>query len=409
MRKKTLLVLAAGPLQLPAITVGKRLGLRVVAADGDPNAPGLALADVAHVIDIGDPEVCLRVARAEKVDGVIHICSEVAMASLALVNSEMGLHGICLGTVVSATNKEQMRRAFERGGAPSPRSIGVTTDDAALAAAVGIAGAVIVKPSRNSGSRGVTHLPAGVEPERVIAAFRRAMAESRDHSALVEEYVEGPEFSVEALVWDRHIEVLAITDKLTTGQPFFVEVGHNQPTQLSPHDAGSVRQAAIAGIRALALDGCAAHAEIKLSPTGPFIIEIGARLGGDFITTELVPRSTGIDMVAGAIRLALGEEPDLAPTHAPRGVAIRYFQPHPGTVQVVECVDEAMALPGVAVIDIRVQVGDVVPQITSSLSRVGHVIAEGQDAVEAIAAAERARDTVRITTAAPTEEAANGC
>jgi biotin carboxylase len=398
MRSKTLLVLAAGSLQVPAITVGKRLGLRVVAADGVQTAPGLPLAHAAHIVDITNPRVCLEVARAEKVDGVIHICSEVAMASLGLVNRELGLHGPDPETVIRATNKERMRRAFETGGAPSPKSIGVSSEAEALDAAANIAGALIVKPSRNSGSRGVTYVPGKAGSRCLLAAFRHAMAESRDRSALIEQYVEGPEFSVEALAWNGRLEILAITDKLTTGQPNFVEMGHSQPTRLSPTDAEKIRQAAVLGIRALKLDWCAAHAEVKLATDGPYLMEIGARLGGDFITTELVPRSTGVDMVAAAIRLCLGEEPDLEPQHGARGAAIRYLAPEPGMVERVTGVEEARRQPGVQVVEVYVAPGDQVRKVNSSLSRVGHVIAEGLTAEEAVANAELARDGVRIET-----------
>lgn len=396
MRAKTLLVLAAGPLQLPAITVGKRLGLRVVAADGNPHAPGLAVADAAHVVNITDPVACLAVARTERVDGVIHICSEVAMTALGLINRELRLHGPDPATVVRATNKEHMRRAFESGGAPSPRSIGVDCDEKALEAAASIGGPLIVKPSRNSGSRGVTYVSADAPTESILSAFRRARKESRDPSVVIEQCIEGSEFSVEALTWNGRVEILAVTDKITTGKPFFVEMGHNQPTQLPSSHAESVRQAAIKGVRALGLDWCAVHAEIKLSADGPYLIEIGARLGGDFITTELTPRSTGVDMVAAAIRLCLGEEPDLRPTHPPRGAAIRYLAPTPGIVALVDGILEAGRLPGVQIVDVYVGPGDRVGEVDSSLARSGHVIAEGVTASEAAANTERARDTIRM-------------
>jgi biotin carboxylase len=395
---KTLLVLASGLLQIPAITTAKRMGLRVVAADGDATAPGLAYADKAHVINITDPQACLAVARAERIDGVIHICSEVAMTSLGLLNRELGLHGPDPAMVVRATNKECMRRAFEAGGAPSPKSMGVRTELEALAAAKEIGGALIVKPSRNSGSRGVTFLPEGCEPSAVVAAFCRAMRESRDPSALVEQFVGGPEFSVEALVWDGRIEVLAITDKLTTGEPHFVEMGHSQPSRLAAHEAAMVRQAAEQGIRALGLNWCAAHAEVRLSSNGPYLMEIGARLGGDFITTELVPRSTGIDMVEAAIRLTLGEAPDMRPRHAPHGAAIRYLAPPPGVVQSIDGVERALAQPNIKVVDAYVCRGDKVGKVDSSLARAGHIIAEGGDANEAVAWAEAACKIVRINT-----------
>jgi len=394
----TLLVLAAGRLQLPAITTARRMGLRVVAADGDRDAPGLALADTAYVINILDADACLEVARREQVAGVIHICSEVSMYAMGRINEELGLAGIDSATAVRATNKEKMRQAFEAAGVPSPKSIGVRTVEDALEAARQIGPPLILKPSRNSGSRGVTRINPGDGDDVLAAAFRYALAESREASALVEEFVEGPEFSVEILTWNGRPHVLAVTDKVTTGAPHFVETGHSQPSRQPPEARRAIEKAAVAGVRALGIDWAASHAEITLGPRGPAIIEIGARLGGDFITTELVPRSTGIDMVEGAVNLALGRKPDLKPRHAPQGAAIRYLTPRPGRVLAVKGTDEARRMPGVKVVEVDVGVGDTVPEVKSSLTRVAHVIAEGAGADEAVANAEAARDAIRIET-----------
>jgi biotin carboxylase len=395
---ETLLVLAAGRLQVPAIVTAKRMGLRVVAADGDPNAPGLAHADAVHIINILDGEACLAVARQEKVNGVIHICSEVSMFAMGRINEELGLRGIDSATAIRATNKEKMRRAFEAGGAPSPASVGVATVEQALAAAGRVGWPLIVKPSRNSGSRGVTRLGRQDGPDRLVAAFHHAVSESRDASAVIEEFVEGPEFSVEILAWDGVPHVLAVTDKETTGAPHFVETGHCQPTRQPAAARRAIEDAAVRGVRALGIDWAAAHAEVKLSAAGPFLVEIGARLGGDFITTELVPRSTGIDMVEGAINLALGHVPDLSPRHEPRAAAIRYCRHRPGEVQAIEGVDKARGMPGVKIVEVYFEVGQVVGEVTSSLSRAGHVIAEGRSADEAVANAEAARDAIVIRT-----------
>ena len=385
---KTLLVLGAGPLQLPAITTARRLGLRIIALDGSPEAPGLALADVGRVVNLLDPDACLAVAKAERVDGVIHICSEVAMPALGRINQELGLPGINMATATRATNKAQMRRAFEQGQAPSPPSIAANTLAEALIAIQQLSFPVIFKPSRNSGSRGITRVSTEGNRREILAeAFAYALRESRDASVVIEQFVEGPEFSVEILVWNGQPHVLAVTDKMTTGAPSFVEVGHSQPSLFSNNDQQQIVDAALRGVRALGIDWSAAHAEVRLSPPGPFLMEIGARLGGDFITTELVPRSTGIDMVAAAIQLALGEIPDLKPKHAPQGAAIRYFTPAPGVVRKIAGLEQSRSLPGVRIIDIAISEGDTVPEFSSSLSRVGHVIAEGATPEEAIARA----------------------
>lgn len=396
--KKTLLVLAAGTLQVPAITTARQMGLRVVAMDGDADAPGLALADVGEVVNITDVEPCLAVAQRERVSGVIHICAEVSMHVMGAINEALCLRGVDRETAVRATNKAVMRRAFESAGAPSPQFRLAASEEEALAAARVLGYPLILKPSRSSASRGVTQLSAETGSDAVVRAFRRAYEESRDRSVVVEQFVEGAEFSVEILTWNGRSHILAVTDKVTTGAPHFVETGHSQPTRLADRDRRRVEEAAVQGVRALGIDWAAAHAEVRLSPDGPRLMEIGARLGGDFITTELVPRSTGIDMVEGAIRLALGEEPDLRPRHAPQGAAIRYLRPRSGTVRRVEGVDAARQMDGVRIVEVTVRPGDTVPPITSSLTRVGHVIAEGASAEVAIGRAEAARDRIRIVT-----------
>jgi len=395
---KTVLVLAAGPLQLPAIETARRLGLRVVAVDGDAGAPGLAHADRSYVVDIRCPDACLEVARREKVDGVVHICSEASVHAVGRINEELGLKGLGLAAAVRATNRERMRRAFETGRAPSPRSLAAGTEEEALSAAEGIGPPLIVKPSRNSGKRGVTSLGGDLTRERLLAAFRRALRESRDPSVVIEELVDGPEVSVEMLVWGGQARVVAVTDRTTTGAPHWVETGHSVPSLRPETQLQAIRWAAVRGAEALGIDWAAAHAEIKLTGCGPVLIEIGARLGGGHITTDLVPLATGVDMVEGAIRLALGLEPDLLPRHGPRGSAVRFLQPRPGRVAAVDGLAEARAMPGVVGVEVRVGVGDAVCEITDCTRRVGEVIAEGPTVQEAIARAEAARNRIRVVT-----------
>jgi biotin carboxylase len=402
---KTLMIFAAGPLQILAITTARRLGVRVVALDGDANAPGLRLADAAHVVNITDFDACLAIARQERADGLLQICSEVSIPVIGAINETLDLPGTRSETARRATNKHLMRQAFAAGGAPSPKSFGVSTEEEAAAAGALIAGPKIVKPSRCSGSRGVTRIAEDARDGELVAAYHRALSFSADRGVVIEEFIAGPEFSVEMLIWNGRSHVLTVTDKVTTGSPYFVETGHSQPSRSSGADRKRIEDAAIAGVRALGLDWTAAHAEVKLGAGGPAIMEIGARLGGDFITTELVPRSTGIDMVAGAVRLALGEEPDLKPRHPPRGAAIRYLTPRPGRITAISGLEAARRSPEVRIVDVYVSAGETVPEITSSLSRSGHVIAEGATAEAAIRSAEAARDTVRIETVSSSGDA----
>ena len=217
-KQKSILILAAGPLQIPAIIAAKRLGLRVVAADGNPMAPGLNMADKSYVIDILDKNECLKLVKKERIFASAHICSEVSLQVRGWLNDVMGMNGISLATAIRSTNKQKMREAFEAGGAPNPKWFAVQTVDEALAAADKIGQPIIFKPMRNSGKRGVTVLNGQVTQHDLIEAFNYALRESRDPGVIIEEFVEGPEFSVETLTWYGHTHIIAVTDKRTTAR-----------------------------------------------------------------------------------------------------------------------------------------------------------------------------------------------
>lgn len=386
---KRLLVLAAGILQVPVIKKAKEMGIYVIAVDGDPNAVGLKYADKAIVVNITSEEDVLKVAHEEKIDGVIHPCSEVSMNVMGRLNEELGLSGITREQAIRATNKHLMREAFEKGNAPSPNSfLTENVEDAWMHLQNDFSIDGILKPSRNSGSRGIAKVSRDMDKADFVKAYDIALNESRDQSVLIEQFIEGPEFSIEIIVWNGNVNVLTVTDKKTTGAPHFVELGHNQPSCFSAADVETLKTAAVAGVKALGVNNCACHAEAKMMDGKAYLMEIGARLGGDFISTELTHLSTGVDMVAAAINVALGVEPDLNPKEEPKGVCIRYFCPTPGKLVNISNT-EILADPRVYLWEIYHKVGDEIPEVTSSLCRSGHVIVTEKTPQKAIELAER--------------------
>ena len=395
--KKRLLVLAAGLLQVPIIRRAREMGYYVIATDGNPKAVGLPLADKAIVANIVSEDEMLAIARAEKIDGVIHPCSEVSMNVMGRINDELGLHGISRATALRATNKHLMREAFETYGAPSPLSFCTADVDEGWSMFQSIPGNGILKPSRNSGSRGVSEIGKGISFVEFERLFQRAKSESRDASVMVEQFIEGPEFSVEIIVWNGKVNVLQVTDKKTTEAPYFVELGHNQPSLFPDDIVKEIRDAAVKGVEALCLEDCAAHAEVKYQDGKAYLMEIGARLGGDFISTELTHLSTGIDMVAAAIDAAMGVEPNLNPVTSPSGVCIRYFCPSPGVVTSISGT-EILSSPDVYDSEIYCKIGDTVPEVHSSLDRSGHVIVTAPTASEAVLRADEIIERIQFTT-----------
>lgn len=387
--QKRLLVLAAGILQVPIIKRAHEMGIYVIAADGDPNACGLKYADKAIVANITSEEEMLRVARAENIDGVIHPCSEVSMNVMGRINDELHLSGISKEQAIRATNKHLMREAFEAYGAPSPKSRCFTDVEVAWGSfCTDFMGACILKPSRNSGSRGIAKISSDIKMDEFARLFEISKNESRDKQVMLEQFIEGPEFSIEIIVWDGQVNVLTVTDKKTTEAPHFVELGHNQPSCFPAETVEKIKAAAVAGVKALGVNYCACHAEVKVQDGEPFIMEIGARMGGDFISTVLTPLSTGVDMIAAAVNCALGIEPDLTPKAEPQGVCIRYFCPKPGVLKSISNTD-VLEDSRVYEWEIYHKVGDIIPEVTSSLCRSGHVIVTEETPQKAIAYAER--------------------
>lgn len=393
------MVLAAGLLQVPVIKKAREMGYYVIAVDDDGNAPGMALADKAIVPGgLMNEERMLEIAKEEQIDGVIHPCSEVAMNVMGRINDELGLCGISKEIAIRATNKHLMREAFDVYGAPSPKSILTKDEEDAWGIFCNeFKTNAILKPSRNSGSRGIAKVEKGITKEKFVGLYQRALCESRDHQVLIEQFVEGPEFSVEVIVWKGTPHVLAVTDKKTTDAPYFVELGHNQPSVFSEEIQEKLKAGAIAGCKALGLSYCAAHCELKVQNGEAYLMEIGARMGGDFISTELTHLSSGIDMIAATVNVVLGVEPNLNPVEEKQCVCIRYFTPTPGKVRAIEN-EEALNRTDVYDVEIYVKPGDVVREVKSSLDRSGHVIVTAQSSKEAIKLADDLVEAVRIVT-----------
>ena len=197
------------------------------------------------------------------------------------------------------------------------------------------------------------------------------------------------------MVIDGEPYVLQVTDKLTTGAPYFVEMGHSQPSMLLAEDIEKIKDLACRAVKSVGISCGPSHVEIKLTPTGPKMVELGARMGGDCITTHLVPLSTGVDMIKATIDVSLGLKPDIAPTQQ-KGSAIRFFDASCGIISAIEGVEEALAIDGVQEISFTKSVGDEVTEIHSSLDRCGFVIAQCDSAEEAIEACGKAKSMVLI-------------
>ena len=378
------MILGASLLQLPAIKKAKEMGLDVIAVDMDPDAVGFKEEGITklQISTIDTPRI-VEAARTYQIDGIMTLASDMPMQAVAAVCEELGLIGITPQTALNATNKAEMRRCFKAHDVPIPEFYIVSELDEFMEATKHFTTKFIIKPADNSGNRGVKLITDIAEEQVLIQAFDYSKKYSRDGRVLLEEYMEGDEFSVETMSVDGVCHVIQVTDKLTSGAPYFVEMGHTQPSMFAEDIKMRISEVAKAGIKALGINHGPSHTEIKLTSTGPKIVEIGARLGGGCITTHLVPLSTGVNMVEANIRIALGETPDLCKKYD-KGAAIRFLQPLPGIFKSVEGVDEARGISGVIEVGFMKKIGEVIPELSNGLDRVGYVITQGNTREEAV-------------------------
>lgn len=391
---KRLFIIGASILQLPAIKKAKELGYYVGVADYNSNAVGIPYADEYFNVSTNDQEGIYEAAKAFGADGIMTLATDMPMRSVAYACEKLGLIGITYDTAVKATDKAEMIRVFEEQGVACPWYRVVSKPADVFDIAHKITYPCLTKPTDSSGSRGIM---LAHNPEELVTAVAYSAENGRGGEVIVEEFMEGPEVSVEVIVWQGEVHILQITDKLTTGAPRFVEMGHTQPSRLSEDIQNQIKDLTCRAVKAVGIENGPAHVEIMVTESGPKMVELGARMGGDCITTHLVPLSTGVDMIKATIDICLGQTPDLT-LKWNRGSAIRYLEVPCGFIQSIENVDAARTIPGVQEIAFTAKVGDYAGGIYSSADRIGFVIADGESAETAASACEQGIVKIHIIT-----------
>lgn len=391
---KKLLIVGASALQIPAIIKAKDMGFYVGVIDYNPCAEGVKLADEYFEISTIDIEGILNVAKEFKPNGIMTLATDMPMRAIANACQKLNLPGISIDTAIKATDKGEMIKAFEMYKVEHPWFEIISSQEQIDNVKKKLSYPCIIKPTDNSGSRGV----ALVEDEcDLMKNYFYSKEQSRNGVVIFEEFLQGPEVSVEIMVIDDIPHILAITDKLTTGAPHFVEMGHSQPSRLDETQLIKIRDLACRAVKAVGINCGPAHVEIIMTSNGPKMVELGARMGGDCITTHLVPLSTGIDMVEATIKIACGEKVDIKPVRH-KGSAIRYLEVSKGVIQDITGLDKAKKVSGVYDIKISKKIGENISIINSSIDRVGSVIAFGENAEDAITICECAIKELNVIT-----------
>ena len=403
-----LIILGAGVMQGPVINIAKELGYYTIALDGSSAAPCISLADQFEQIDLKDKDGIEAFARsiqgtADRL-GIMTAGTDFS-ANVAWVAEKLGLPGIPYEAALNASDKSRMRECFKKASLPSPDFITITEADLPLAANGGkispllsnLNFPIVIKPVDNMGGRGCRRVDSADE---LNEAAKTAIGFSRSGHAILENYMEGPEFSVDAIVYHGEITICGLADRHIFFPPYFIEMGHTMPTVIKEEKQNAILDTFRAGIHSLGIDGKesigAAKGDIKFTAKGAMIGEIAARLSGGYMSGWTYPYSSGALPIKGAILAALGRKPEgLVPTKK-WTCAERAFISIPGTIKQIEGVEKAKTANHVNDLFMRIEKGSKVSFPENNVTKCGNIIASAENRETAVLAAENAAKSILI-------------
>ncbi len=391
---KKLLVIGAGFLQSFVIRYAKKLGYYTYAVDANPNAEGFADADEFGVVNIVDQDACLAYAREKQIDGVLTAATDYGVLTAAYIAQEMGLPGLNYEVAKLIKNKYQVRKhLFEAHVDDTEQAYEVEMNTDLHALATKVVFPVMVKPCDGSGSRGASRVDDAAEFE---SACISAMNSSITHRAVVETFVHGREYGAESLVVNGEVHVLGIMRKWMTQPPYYAELGHAIPTDLTKEVEDRAKKCVAKAIKALGINCGSVNMDMLITAEGTIhIIDIGARMGGNMIGPCIIPYGTGIDYMSAMIRNAVGDEVDLR-SYEYSAVATRLLAFEEGVVRQLPDFAEIEKKYNVEIYH-HLTMGQNVNEYHTNLDGCGYIVAKHTDVGKAIEHAEGALSEIRQT------------
>jgi biotin carboxylase/isopentenyl diphosphate isomerase/L-lactate dehydrogenase-like FMN-dependent dehydrogenase len=394
--QKRIMIIGAGILQVPAIRIAKEMGLQTVVTDYNEDAYGMRLADFPIVMSTRDVDGTVRIAKEfskkHPIHGVITVGTDASL-TVAAVQHALDLPGNRIDVAEATTNKIKMRSRLREHNVPEPDFHPCWTYKDVTRAAETLGFPFVIKPADNMGARGVMKVE---KPEVIRFAYERAKNASPRGEIIAEGFMDGPELSIDALVWEGTIHITGVADRIIEFPPYFVETGHIMPTNLPEEMVTSGLDVFRRGIEALGIEIGAAKGDIKLTGDGAMVGEIASRLSGGFMSAYTYPYATGVNLIWAAIRIALGEPPGELRESLNRVSVERAIIPGSGTVRDIQGIEDALSIEGVKNVFITTAIGETVHIPTSNVEKCGNVIAVGETRDEAFSRANLGVQTVKI-------------
>lgn len=376
--KKKIAIIGASYLQLPLVIKARGMGLETLCFAWQDGAVAQNVCDRFFPVSVTEKGQILDICRTERIAAVTSIASDVAVPTVAYVATSLNLIGNTPESAYISTNKYAMRQALCKSSVRCPAFMKVTNLQDLAGKTAALRFPLIVKPCDRSGSAGVTKVETA---ETLVSATKIALALSLGHEAIIEEFIAGTEVSVESISWQGTHYILAITDKVTSGAPHFVEVAHHQPSRHLAATQTEIRCQTLAALTALGINNGASHAEFLITAKGQvYVTEVGARMGGDFIGSDLVKLSTGYDFLKGVVDVACGSfSPPKQDIRSRSGCCSGVWFFSKNTPQVLDYIQKQNQHPEI----VRAEVSTLeLPELTKSADRSGYFIYQGDKRME---------------------------
>lgn len=390
MKDEFVLILGAGLMQKPSIEAAGELGYKTLVVDANKNAVCVPFADVFVQIDLKDREKIadLAMSYGDKLKAVFTAGTDFS-ASVSYVAQKCGLISHSFEAAMNASNKVLMRKCFREKGVPSPDFVEVSESEIeTLSSDDSVLFPKVVKPVDNMGARGCRLVRNKSEFE---PALRDAVAFSRTGKAIVEDYMKGMEFSIDALVHEGNVTITGFADRHIFFDPYFIEMGHTMPSSVSEAVKKNVVDVFVKGVKALGLTEGVAKGDVKYTEKGAMIGEIAGRLSGGYMSGWTYPYASGVNLTMEAMKIALGLGKTLPSEIECNAVSHeRAFISIPGVVSVIYGEDKAVASPFVKNVFFRVKEGSRVDFPRNNVEKCGNVISRCADRSLSLKGAEMA-------------------
>ncbi len=396
MDKPAIIILGAGIMQLPAFEAARRNNWFSIAADGNPAAPCRSRADKFLHIDLKDRTGLAHAAEelrdSHDIRGVF-TCGTDFSSSVAWVADKLNLPGIPYQTALDCTDKYRMRKRFREHGVPCPDFREISEDMDPRKETRGLNYPLVVKPVDNMGGRGVITVES---PEGLSEAVNEAIGYSRTGRAIIEEFMDGREYSIDALVYGGTITITGFADRHIYYPPCFIEMGHTLPSEADDQTREEIFRVFKDGVRALGIHHGAAKGDIKVTSRGVMIGEIAARLSGGYMSGWTFPYASGINLVEEGMRLAMGMAPGSLQPVLNNTSSERAFLSIPGVIKDISNLEEVHSMEHVRDIFLISDIGDTVAFPLNNVMKCGNVIAVAKNRNEAVEASNFGVSRIRI-------------